>query len=95
MRFHGALALTLVVAGHETTAAALTWTWYLLSQNPQAQAQLQAEADRMPEPAAPSLELAESQVYTHKIAQESLRLYPPGWLLVRRTIEPDMLGFQS
>ena len=38
--------LTLIVAGHETTAAALTWTWYLVSQHPEAQAQLQAEADR-------------------------------------------------
>ncbi|MFO1466512.1 MAG: cytochrome P450 [Steroidobacteraceae bacterium] len=84
--------LTLVVAGHETTAAALTWTWYLLSQHPDAQAQLQAEADRAPREAAPSLERAESQLYTHQVAQESLRLYPPGWLLVRRTIDPDVLG---
>jgi cytochrome P450 len=84
--------LTLVVAGHETTAAALTWTWYLLSQNPEAQARLQEEADRAPDTAAPSLELAESQVYTHQVASESLRLYPPGWLLVRKTIEPDTLG---
>ena len=84
--------LTLVVAGHETTAAALTWSWYLLSQNAEVQAQLQAEADRAPDTLAPSLELAESQIYTHQVAQESLRLYPPGWLLVRRTIEPDVLG---
>jgi enediyne biosynthesis protein E7 len=84
--------LTLVVAGHETTAAALTWSWYLLSQNPEAQAQLQAEADRAPHSKAPSLEVAESQLYTHQVAQESLRLYPPGWLLVRRTLEPDTLG---
>ncbi len=39
--------LTLIVAGHETTAAALTWTWYLISQHPDTQARLQAEADRI------------------------------------------------
>lgn len=84
--------LTLIVAGHETTAAALTWTWYLLSQNAEAEARLQAEADRAPDTGAPSLEVAEAQAYTHQVAQESLRLYPPGWLLVRKTIEPDTLG---
>jgi enediyne biosynthesis protein E7 len=87
--------LTLIVAGHETTAAALTWTWYLLSQNPEAEARLHAEADRPDAaagPAAPSLSVAESWTYTHQVAQESLRLYPPGWLLTRRTLEDDELG---
>jgi len=84
--------LTLVVAGHETTAAALTWTWYLLSQHPDVQARLQHEADCAPDTTAPTLEQAESLPYAHQVAQESLRLFPPGWLLARRTIEADQLG---
>ncbi|MBS0613441.1 MAG: cytochrome P450 [Proteobacteria bacterium] len=84
--------LTLVVAGHETTAAALTWTWYLLSQHRDAQARLQQEADRTPDTPAPTLDQAEALPYAQQVAQESLRLYPPGWLLARRTIEADQLG---
>ena len=84
--------LTLVVAGHETTAAALTWTWYLLSQHRDAQARLQQEADRAPDTPAPTLDQAEALPYAQQVAQESLRLYPPGWLLARRTIEADQLG---
>jgi enediyne biosynthesis protein E7 len=84
--------LTLIVAGHETTAAALTWTWYLLSQNPDKDKQLYEETRHAPDIQAPGLEAAESLNYTHQVIQESLRLYPPGWLLIRRTIEADELG---
>ncbi len=88
--------LTLIVAGHETTAAALTWTWYLLSRHPEAQARLQAEADAAATAAdgagALGLNAAESLTFTHQVLQEALRLYPPGWLLTRRTLEPDELG---
>jgi cytochrome P450 len=84
--------LTLIVAGHETTAAALSWTWYLLSENPAAEACLQAEADQAPDLVIFGLTAAEALTFTHQVAQESLRLYPPGWLLTRRTIEPDVLG---
>ena len=83
--------LTLIVAGHETTAAALTWTWYLLSQHPDAQAQLQEEADR-PGPETLGLDAAEALQFTHQVVQEALRLYPPGWLITRRTLEADELG---
>jgi cytochrome P450 len=83
--------LTLIVAGHETTAAALTWTWYLLSRHPQAALQLEAEADRTPEGVL-GLDAAEALSFTHQVLQESLRLYPPGWLITRRAIEADELG---
>jgi enediyne biosynthesis protein E7 len=83
--------LTLIVAGHETTAAALTWTWYLLSRHPQAAEALQAEADRSPAGSV-GLDAAESLSFTHQVLQESLRLYPPGWLLTRRALEADTLG---
>jgi cytochrome P450 len=84
--------LTLIVAGHETTAAALTWTWYLISQHPAAQEQLQAEADRTGGDRTLGLEAAESLAFTHQVLQEALRLYPPGWLITRRTLEADELG---
>ena len=84
--------MTLIVAGHETTASALNWTWYLLSQNPQAEAMLHAEIDGNPEKAAPSLVEMESLPYTKNVCDEALRLYPPGWTLSRRTIEADTLS---
>ena len=84
--------LTLIVAGHETTAAALTWTWYLVSQHPDAQARLQAEADRTSFDQTLGLDAAESLEFTHQVLQEALRLYPPGWLITRRTLEADELG---
>jgi enediyne biosynthesis protein E7 len=84
--------LTLIVAGHETTAAALTWTWYLISQHPDAAERLQAEADRTGADQTLSLDAAEGLVYTHQVLQEALRLYPPGWLITRRTLEADELG---
>jgi cytochrome P450 len=84
--------LTLIVAGHETTAAALTWTWYLISQHPETQARLQAEADGTTPDQTLGLDAAESLEFTHQVLQEALRLYPPGWLITRRTLEADELG---
>jgi cytochrome P450 len=84
--------MTLVVAGHETTASGLNWAWYLISQHPQVEARLHAEVDAAPNTAAPSLAAMEALSYTQQIVNETLRLYPPGWLLSRRTIEPDVLG---
>ena len=83
--------MTLIVAGHETTAAALTWTWYLISQHPEAAAQLEAEADRVTADTL-GLDAAESLCFTHQVLQEALRLYPPGWLFTRRSIGADELG---
>jgi enediyne biosynthesis protein E7 len=84
--------MTLIVAGHETTASGLNWTWYLLSQHPQAEARLHAEIDAAPETAAPGLAQMEALASTSQVVNEALRLYPPGWLLSRRTIEADVLG---
>ena len=84
--------MTLIVAGHETTASGLNWTWYLLSQHPEAEARLHAEIDAAPELAAPGLAQMEALKYTQQVVNEALRLYPPGWLLSRRTIEADVLG---
>jgi enediyne biosynthesis protein E7 len=84
--------MTLIVAGHETTASGLNWTWYLLSQNPRAEALLHEEIDGNPEKPTPSLVEMESLPYTKNVCDEALRMYPPGWLLSRRTVGPDMLS---
>ncbi len=84
--------MTLVVAGHETTASGLNWTWYLLSQHPQIESRLHAEIDAAVEEAAPSLAQMEQLTYTRQVIDEALRLYPPGWLLSRRTVGPDVLS---
>jgi cytochrome P450 len=84
--------MTLIVAGHETTASGLNWIWYLLSQNPDAEARLHAEIDAAAEKAEPSLTEMEQLSYTRNVVDEALRMYPPGWLLSRRTIEADTLG---
>src|SRR5262245_130720 len=84
--------MTLVVAGHETTASGLNWTWYPISQYPEVESRLHAEIDKSPLIAAPSLDEMESLVYTRQVIDEALRLYPPGWLLSRRNIEADVLS---
>jgi len=84
--------MTLIVAGHETTASGLNWTWYLLSQHPEVEARLRAELDAAPQLPAPSLAQMEALPYTQQVVNEALRLYPPGWVLSRRTIEEDVLG---
>jgi cytochrome P450 len=84
--------MTLVVAGHETTASALNWTWYLLAVHPEVEARMHAELDAAPELPAPDIAQLDAFTYTQQVINEALRLYPPGWVLSRRTIEADVLG---
>ena len=85
-------AMTLIVAGHETTASGLNWSWYLLSEHPAVAARLYAEIDATAAAPAPSLAAMEALTYTQQVVSETLRLYPPGWVLFRRTIDADVLG---
>jgi enediyne biosynthesis protein E7 len=84
--------MTLIIAGHETTASGLNWTWYLLAHHPEVEARLHAEVDAAPDMLAPGLAQVEKLSYTQQVVNEALRLYPPGWLLHRRTIGADVLG---
>jgi cytochrome P450 len=84
--------MTLIIAGHDTTASGLTSAWYLLSQHPEAEEQMHAEIDSLPSQTAPDFEASESMVYTRSVVDEALRLYPPVWLLTRRAIGPDVLA---
>jgi cytochrome P450 len=77
--------MTLFLAGHETTANALSWTWYLLSQNPDVKARFHAEVDALGDlPLGPE-DLA-ALPYTRMVLTESMRLYPPAWAIGRRAI---------
>jgi cytochrome P450 len=83
---------TLVVAGHDTTASALNWTWYLLGEHPQVEAKLHAEIDASEEVPVPSLQSMEALPYSNMVVREAMRLYPPVWVISRKTIEADTLG---
>ncbi len=76
-------ALTLFLAGHETTANALTWTWYLLSQNPDCERRLHEEIDSVLEGRAPAFEDLPSLRFTEMVLAEAMRLYPPAWAIGR------------
>jgi cytochrome P450 len=85
-------ALTLFLAGHETTANALTWTWYLLSQNPACEARLHQEIDSVLEDRVPEMADLQKLCYTEMILAEAMRLYPPAWAIGRMSKEPFELG---
>jgi len=81
--------MTIFLAGHETTANLLTWSWYLLSQNPGAEAQLHAELDAVLGSGgrAPTVDDLPRLPYTRMVLAESMRLYPPAWIIGRRAVE--------
>lgn len=85
-------AMTLFLAGHETTANALTWCWYLLSQHPEVASRLEAEAASVLGGRLPTMEDLPRLTYTDQVFAESLRLYPPGWAVLRRAVEDVELG---
>ncbi len=84
--------MTLFLAGHETTANALTWTFYLLSQNPEAEARLHAELETELAGRAPETEDLPRLRFTEQVLAESMRLYPPAWALGRRAIRDVEIG---
>jgi cytochrome P450 len=84
--------LTLFLAGHETTANALTWSLYLLSQNPEAARQLYAELQQVLNGRSPAYEDVESLSYTRMVLSEAMRLYPPAWIITRTAMEDVEIG---
>jgi cytochrome P450 len=87
--------LTLFLAGHETTANALAWTWYLLAKHPESEQAFFEELDRVLGGRAPSADDVDSLRYTYALLAESMRLYPPAWLIGRISIEKFEMGGQS
>ncbi len=84
--------LTMLLAGHETTATLLTWTWYLLSQHPTVETQLHAELDTVLSGRLPTVEHLPQLRYTRMVLAEAMRLYPPAWVIGRRTIDAYEVG---
>ncbi|KAF7805260.1 protein LUTEIN DEFICIENT 5, chloroplastic [Senna tora] len=84
--------MTMLIAGHETSAAVLTWTFYLLSKEPSVMSKLQEEVDSVLGDRFPSIEDMKKLKYTTRVINESLRLYPQPPVLIRRSIEDDVLG---
>jgi cytochrome P450 len=84
--------LTIFLAGHETTANALAWTWYLLARHPRAEARLHDELDRVLGGRPPSFaDLAELK-WSRMVVEEAMRLYPPAHTIVRTALGEDRLG---
>jgi len=87
--------LTMLLAGHETTATALTWTWALLEQNPDAERAFHAELDSVLGGRLPTAEDVPRLVYTRRVLDETMRLYPPVYILSRKVVSDDTIcGYQ-
>ncbi len=85
--------LILFAAGHETTANALTWTWYLLSENPLVESLLHEEVNSViSKGSLPTTEDIPKLQYTRRVFTESMRLYPPAWVLVREALRDCEIG---
>lgn len=84
--------LTFLLAGHETTAVSLSWTWYLLSQHPEVEQNLRQELRQVLGDRTPQLEDLPLLPYTDKVVKESMRLYPPAWSLARTVAKETEVG---
>lgn len=84
--------VTLLLAGHETTASTLGWTWLLISQRPEVFERIHAEATAVLGDRRPTYEDLAALSYTTRVVEEAVRLFPPVWMLSRRPIEPDEIG---
>lgn len=84
--------LTILLAGHETTANALTWCWCLLAQNPEAETRLHEELERVLGGRTPRREDIAELKYTRMVIEETLRLYPPAYVIARTAEKEDWMG---
>jgi len=83
--------MTILMAGHETTAVALSWAWWLLSENPEVWERLQAELDTALSGRTPGIQDVPNLPYTRMIIQEAMRVYPPIWAMTRQAVEDDTI----
>jgi cytochrome P450 len=84
--------ITIFLAGHETTANTLTWTWHLLSEHPEIESRLHHELDIELAGRLPTVEDLPHLRYTEMVITEALRLYPPAWIMGRRALKDYQLG---
>lgn len=86
--------MTMLLAGHETTALALTWSWYLLSQNPQTETRLHKELDEMLAGRVPTAEDVTRLQYANNVVRETMRIFPPAWIVTRAVTQPvEIAGY--
>lgn len=85
-------ALTLFLTAFDTTSLALTWTWYLLSQHPEIEAELHGELDRVLQGRTPTLEDYPQLKFTRMVFTESMRLYPPIYIIARQALDDFSVG---
>ncbi len=83
-------AVTLFIAGHETTSNALAWAWYLVSQNADVERKLHAELDTVLGGRTPTVKDLSELKYTEMVIKEAMRLYPPAWILNGRALQDDI-----
>ncbi|MDZ7805212.1 cytochrome P450 [Thiohalophilus sp.] len=84
--------MTMIIAGHETSAITLNWVWYFLASYPEVERKLHAEVDGADYAQIPGFDDLEQLPYVKQVVEEALRYYPPVWLYTRRAIEDDQLG---
>jgi cytochrome P450 len=84
--------MSLLIAGHETTANTLTWLWWILSQHPDARERLEIELDQVLDDAIPAMSRFAELTYTKMVVEESMRLYPSAWTISRRALADDTIG---
>jgi len=84
--------MTMIIAGHETSAITLNWVWYFLAKYPDVERKLHAEVDRAGYEQIPDFDDLEQLPYVKQVVEEALRYYPPVWLYTRRAIADDWLG---
>jgi cytochrome P450 len=84
--------ITIFLAGHETTASLLGWTWYLLGKNPTIEAGLRLEQKEVLNGRVPASEDLRKLDYTRKVLEEALRMYPPAWMFARQSVKEDVVN---
>jgi cytochrome P450 len=84
--------LTLLLTGHETTAVALTWTWYFLARHPEVEARLHQEVDAVLGERSPTFEDVKQLTYTRQVVSEAMRLRPPVWAVSRQAAAEVEIG---
>ena len=84
--------MTLIVAGSETSATTMNWTWYRLSQHSDVEAKVHDAVDKASYDGVPGFEHLEELAYIRQVVEEVLRLYPPVWLYTRKALNDDKIG---
>ena len=84
--------MTMLQAGNDTVADAISWTWYLLAKHPEARERVELEVDSALRGRAPGFEDLPALEYTHRVITEAMRIYPSAWVFARSAVKDDVIG---